>query len=230
MKLEIWSDFACPFCYIGKKRFEEALAAFEHRDQVEVTYKAYQLNPNAPKTMTTSAAEAFAKGHHTTVEKAKERFKMFMDNAKTVGLTYNYDIIQLTNTFDAHRVAKFAKTLDKEVLVTERFMRAYFTEGKNLSDHPTLAKLAFEVGLDQEAVLTVLASDAFYEEVKEEQEEARQIGVTGVPFFVINRTYGISGAQQTDYFLNALRQIYDEENVEVIQPTQTEMCDDGCEF
>jgi predicted DsbA family dithiol-disulfide isomerase len=233
MKIEIWSDFACPFCYIGKARFEEALRSFTHKDKVEVVYKAYQLNPQAPKVMTGTAYEAFAKSHGTTIEQAKERFKMFTQNAKQAGLTYNYDILQMTNTFDAHRIAKWANTFKKEDALTSRLMKAYFTEGKNLADYNTLATLAEEVGLSKEQALLILNKNEYKDQVKEEQQEARQIGVQGVPFFVLNRKYGISGAQQTAYFKQALEQIWAEEN-----PLQTldhqdenQACDhDECGF
>ena len=212
MKIEIWSDFACPFCYIGKTRFEQALQNFKHKDHVEVIYKAYQLNPNAPKVMQGTAYESFAKGHGTTPEQAKQRFQMFTQNAKSVGVTYNYDIIQMTNTFDAHRVAKYANTLGKEDAITSRFMKAYFTEGYNLADHETLAKLSAEVGLNQDDVLSMLSTNQYADQVEFEMTESRQIGVQGVPFFVLNRKYGISGAQQTEYFAQALEQIWAEEN------------------
>jgi len=212
MKIELWSDFACPFCYIGKKRFEDALQQFKHKNKVSVVYKAYQLNPDAPKVMKGSAYEAFAKGHHTTVEQAKERFKMFTQNAKTVGLTYNYDIIQMTNTFDAHRIAKWSNQFGKEDLLTQRLMKAYFTDGINLADHESLINLVAELGLDTNKAREVLASNQFADQVKNEITEGRQIGVQGVPFFVLNRKYGVSGAQQTEYFLNALNQIWQEEN------------------
>ena len=212
MKIEVWSDFACPFCYIGKTRFEQALNSFKHRHQVEVVYKAYQLNPNAPKVMTGTAYESFAKSHGTTVEQAKERFKMFTQNARTVGLIYNYDIIQMTNTFDAHRLAKWANTLGKEDILTSRLMKAYFSEGQNLADPKTLVNLAAEVNLDPNEAKKVLEENLYKDEVIAQQQEAKQIGVQGVPFFVINRKYGISGAQQTEYFTNALEQIWAEEH------------------
>ena len=233
MKIEIWSDFACPFCYIGKTRFEKALNEFEHKDEVVITYKAYQLNPNSPKKMDGSAYEVFAKGHNMSVDDAKSRFKMFEQNAKTAGLTYNFDIVQMTNTFDAHRVAKFASTKNLEEKLTTRLMKAYFTDGKNLADHGTLIELSAEAGLDQEEVKTVLESSAYENEVKAQIEEARKVGVQGVPFFVINRKYGVSGAQEKEYFLQTLEQIWKEDH-----PLQTlesqdggQSCDDeGCEF
>ncbi len=211
MKIEIWSDFACPFCYIGKKRFEQALNEFKHKDSIEVIYKAYQLNPNAPKVMEGTAYESFAKGHGTTPEQAKQKFEMFTQNAKTVGIEYRYDIIQLTNTFDAHRLAKWANQFGKEDLLTNRLMKAYFTDGLNIADHQTLENLAKEIGLNEVEAHTVLASNQYKDQVLAEQQESKQLGVQGVPFFVLNRKYGISGAQQKEYFTQALNQIWQEE-------------------
>ena len=216
MKIELWSDFACPFCYIGKTRFENALAKFPHKDHVEVTYKAYQLNPNAPKVMTLTPAKAFAKGHHMSEKKAEERFKMFKENAKTVGLEYDYDNIQMTNTFDAHRLAKWANEHGKEPEITARFMKAYFTDGLNLSDKETLVDLAKEVGLDETKAEEIVNSDQYADVVEEQITEGRQVGVRGVPFFVLNRKYGVSGAQQEEYFTQVLNKLWEEE-----QPLET---------
>lgn len=212
MNFEVWSDFACPFCYIGKKNFENALSKFKHKDQVNVVFKAYQLNPDAPKVMQGTAYESFAKGHNMSVSEAKQRFQMFTENAKKVGLVYNYDIIQMTNTFDAHRLAKWANTFGKEQILTDRLMKAYFTEGKNLSDWNTLVSLASECGLDNLSAQKVLENGEFAEEVLSQQREAREIGVQGVPFFVINRKYGVSGAQPEAYFQNAIEQIWKEDH------------------
>ena len=181
MKIELWSDFACPFCYIGKKRFEQALESFPHKDKVELVFKAYQLDPNAPKEMALSPAEQFARGHHMSVEQAKQRFEMFKQQAKTVGLTYNYDIIQMTNSFDAHRLAKWANTYGKEYELTGRLMKAYFTDGLNIADYDTLVKLAGEVGLDEEKARKVLESSEYGDQVKAEIQEGQQLGVRGVP-------------------------------------------------
>lgn len=210
MKIEVWSDFACPFCYIGKKKFENALAKFAHKDQVEVIYKAYQLNPNAPKEMTSNAYEAFASGHNVSVEQAKQRFDMFTKSALEVGLEYRYDKIQMTNTFDAHRIAKWANKTNQETLVTTRFMKAYFTDGLNLASHQVLLDLVSELGLDVEGARKVLKSDAYKKDVLGQIQEGRSIGVQGVPFFVLGRKYGVSGAQGEDYFLNALNQLWQE--------------------
>ncbi|MEE4662281.1 MAG: DsbA family oxidoreductase [Halieaceae bacterium] len=211
MKIELWSDFACPFCYIGKKRFEQALEAFPHKDKVEVVLKAYQLDPNAPKVMTKSPAETFAKGHHMSVEQAKQRFDMFQTQAQTVGLTYNYDTIKMTNSFDAHRLAKWSNQFGKEYELTGRLMKAYFTDGLNIANIDTLAMLAGEVGLDEQEAKKVLKTNQYADQVKGEITEGRQIGVQGVPFFVLNRKYGVSGAQPVEYFTQVLEKLWEEE-------------------
>ena len=234
MKIELWSDFACPFCYIGKKRFEQALESFPHKDKVELVFKAYQLDPNAPKEMALSPAEQFARGHHMSVEQAKQRFEMFKQQAKTVGLTYNYDIIQMTNSFDAHRLAKWANTYGKEHELTGRLMKAYFTDGLNIADYDTLVKLAGEVGLDEEKARKVLESSEYGDQVKAEIQEGQQLGVRGVPFFVLNRKYGVSGAQPVEYFRQVLDKLWEEEKpkFETIEGSnEGAVCtDDTCEI
>lgn len=212
MKIEIWSDFSCPFCYIGKKRFEKALSQFEHAENVEVTFKAYQLNPSADKFTELSASEIFAKSHHMSVEEANKRFDQTVQNAKTVGLEFHYDQLKMTNTFDAHRLAKWSSKYELEPKLTERLMKAYFTDGLNLADVETLVMLASEVGLDKDMARKILIENQFEKDVRNEINEAKRIGVQGVPFFVVNRKYGISGAQQEDYFLAALNQIWDEDH------------------
>ena len=210
MKVEIWSDFACPFCYIGKKRFEKVLAEFPFKDEVEIVFKAYQLNPNAPKQMVGSAYENFAKSHHMSEDGARKRFAMFTKIKKNEGLVYDYDKIQMTNTLDAHRLAKWSNQFGKESKLTDRFMKAYFSEGKNLADHHTLLALIEELGLDVTKAKAILQSDDFKLEAKQEMQEGASVGVQGVPFFVIDRKYGISGAQEAGYFRQALQQIYEE--------------------
>ena len=231
MKIELWSDFGCPFCYIGKKRFEGALNKFAHKDTVEVIYKAYQLNPNAPKVMVGAPNVNFAKGHNTTPEAATEKFKMFVEQSKTVGLNYDYENIQLTNTFDAHRVAKWANTLGLEAKLTDRFMSAYFQEGLNLADSATLIKLGLEVGLDETGLKAVVESNEYTDLVNEQIQEGRQAGVQGVPFFVLNKKYGVSGAQQEEYFSQVLDHLWKEaQELETIDGGDSgHTCDDeGC--
>lgn len=230
MKIEIWSDFSCPFCYIGKKRFESALQQFKYIDSVEVIYKSYQLNPNAPKTLIGSAYEQFSKRHQLTIEQVKQRFGLISESAKTVGLTFDYDHMQMTNTRDAHRLQKYAQTIGKGVIMTEHLMKAYFTDGKNLSDTQTLLELSEALGLDGQTVESVLCSNQFEDAVKEDIQEAKDIGVQGVPFFVINRAYGVSGAQDSGYFLQMLNQIYHEEQKQQFHSSHAPLCEgDYCE-
>lgn len=227
MKIELWSDFACPFCYIGKKRFEKALDSFPHKDKVEVIYKSYQLNPNAPMVMKGSPAEAFAKGHRMDVKKARQRFAMFKEQAATVGLEYDYDNIQMTNSFDAHRLAKWASKYDKEQVLTERLMKAYFIDGLNIADPETLVAIAKGVGLSEEESKKIVYSKEYADQVVNEINEGRQVGVQGVPFFVLNRKYGVSGAQPVEYFTQVLEKLWEEEKpLEDLSPSQGHTCDD----
>lgn len=231
MKIELWSDYGCPFCYIGKKRFEAALNKFPQKDTVEVIYKAYQLNPNAPNVMVGAPNINFAKGHNTTPEAASKKFEMFLEQANTVGLKYDYVNIQLTNTFDAHRVAKWANTFGLEGDISERFMSAYFTEGLNIADKDVLIKLGVEVGLDKTGLKEVIESNQYEDLVNEQIQEGRQVGVQGVPFFVLNNKYGVSGAQQVEYFTQVLDHLWKESlELETIGGADTaETCnDEGC--
>jgi predicted DsbA family dithiol-disulfide isomerase len=230
MRIEIWSDFACPFCYIGKKKFESALRKFNYKDEVEVIYRAYQLNPFASKVMEGSAYEVFAKSHSITVDQAKEKFAYVTKAATSVGLEYRYDIIQMTNTFDAHRISKWASTVGLEAILTERLMKAYFIEGKNIADEQVLALLASDVGLNKEEALSILRSNRYENEVKHEFQEAKKLGVSGVPFFVLNRKYGVSGAQDEAYFRQVLDHLWQEEHpITTLKSGKTEICtDEGC--
>lgn len=232
MKIEIWSDFACPFCYIGKKRFEQALEKFPYKDTVEVVFKAYQLSPELKKENPLDAYSYFAKSRNMTVAEAKSKFDMATAMAKTVGLDFHYELVKMTNTFDAHRLSKWANTLNKEYALTDRLMRAYFIEGKNLADYDTLVELAVELGLDGNKAREVLENNLYKTDVERQISEARTIGVQGVPFFVLNRKYGVSGAQDERYFLDVLNKLYQEENP--IQPLSVDSdsaCqDDNCDY
>lgn len=211
MKIEVWSDFVCPFCYIGKRRLEIALDEFQHKDKVEVTFKSFELDPTVQTDSTISIHESLAQKYGMSVEKAKEMNQGVIDQAKEVGLDYNFDEMSPTNTFDAHRLAKFAETKGKLAEMTERLLHAHFVESKQVSEHDTLIDLAGEVGLDKEEVKSVLSSNQFEKEVRAEETEAQTIGVRGVPFFVINRKYAISGAQPKEVFADALQKVWEEE-------------------
>ncbi|PLR77068.1 disulfide bond formation protein DsbA [Bacillus sp. V3-13] len=213
MKIEVWSDFVCPFCYIGKRRLEAALAQFPHKDQVEIEYKSFELDANAPKNSGKSIHESLAAKYGMSVEEAKQANANVGQQAASAGLTFNFDTMKPTNTFDAHRLAKFAKYHGKEAEVTEKLLYAYFTESKDLSNFETLADIAEAAGLDrQEAVNALQDQNAFANEVRIDESIAQQYGIRGVPYFVINSKYAISGAQPAETFTSALQKVWEEEN------------------
>jgi predicted DsbA family dithiol-disulfide isomerase len=209
MTIEIWSDVVCPFCYIGKREFEKALAQFPERDNVQVVWKSFELDPDAPAKSELDMYGMLVQKYGGTREDAKARVAGVVERAKTVGLDYNMDIAVVGSSFDAHRLLQFAKTKDKGDAMKERLLNAYFTEGAHLADVPTLIKLASEVGLDGGGVATMLSTTAFTDEVRADEHEAQQIGVRGVPFFVIDRKFSVSGAQQSEAFLGALQQAWE---------------------
>ncbi|MFD1850831.1 DsbA family oxidoreductase [Oceanobacillus bengalensis] len=237
MKIEVWSDFVCPFCYIGKRRLEHAMEKFAHRDKVTVEYKSYQLDPTAKHIPGKDYYETFSELKGIPLEQVKVMNQQVAEQATTVGLTYHFDTAKYANTFDAHRVAKFAETKGKGKEITERFLHAYFTESKLMSDHQTLVELAGEVGLNKEDVKHVLDANLHAKNVREDINEARQIGVQGVPFFVFNEKYAVSGAQPEEVFSEVLEKVWEEEAkkpvLQSLNPNKqgTSYCtDDGCEI
>jgi predicted DsbA family dithiol-disulfide isomerase len=229
MKIEVWSDFVCPFCYIGKRRLEEALSQFPHRDSVEVEFKSFELDPNSPAYNGKSIHEALASKYGMSIEQAKQANQNVGQQAATVGLTFNFEEMKPTNTFKAHRLAKYAKTLGKEAVITEKLLYAYFTESKNLGNIETLADIAVESGLDRQESLKVLEDEkAFANDVRIDQSIAQQYQITGVPFFIVNQKYAISGAQPTSTFAGALQKVWEEENpAPVLQDLSTVSAEDA---
>jgi predicted DsbA family dithiol-disulfide isomerase len=229
MKIEVWSDFVCPFCYIGKRRLEEALSQFPQRDQVEVEFKSFELDPNSPKYSGKSIHEALAAKYGMTIEQAKQANQGVGQQAASVGLTFNFENMKPTNTFDAHRLAKFAKTQGKEAAITEKLLYAYFTESKNLGDDDTLADIAEASGLDRQETLNVIQDkNAYANDVRIDQAVAQQYRITGVPYFIINSKYAISGAQPTATFAGALQKVWEEENpTPVLQDLSTVSAEDA---
>jgi predicted DsbA family dithiol-disulfide isomerase len=213
MKIEVWSDYVCPFCYIGKRRLEEAIASSGLSENVEVQFKAYELDPNAPASSDKSTYEMLAGKYSTTVEAAKQMTASVAQQAKTVGLSYDFDQIKQANTFDAHRLAKWAESQGKPAEVSERLLKAHFIEGQEIGLHEVLLDLVEEIGLNREKAAEVLSSNAFEVEVKQDVQEGMLLGVQGVPFFVINRKYAISGAQPAAAFEEALKKVAEEEGI-----------------
>jgi predicted DsbA family dithiol-disulfide isomerase len=204
MKVEIWSDVMCPFCYIGKRRFEQALAQFPHKDEVEVYWKSFQLNPAMKTDPTKNINQYLADIKGISLQQAQQMNARVTDMAKEVGLQYDFSKAVVANSFDAHRLIQLAKTKGKGDDMEEQLFKAYFTEGKNTADHTTLLQLATDIGLDATEVKKVLDSNDYAEAVEQDIYEARQIAVRGVPYFVLNDRYAISGAQATETFLGAL--------------------------
>lgn len=205
MQVEIWSDVVCPWCYIGKRRFEKALEAFDHRGEVQVVYRSFELDPSAPPAVRTPTIELLSGKYGMSIQQAVDVQRQMEDRAAADGLTFHMDGLHSGNTRDAHRLLHLAKAHEVQPELAERLHRAYFTEQASVFDHASLTSLAVEVGLDEDEVDRVLASDDYADEVDEDEAMARQLGATGVPFFVIDRRYGISGAQPVDTMLAALQ-------------------------
>jgi predicted DsbA family dithiol-disulfide isomerase len=210
MKVEIWSDFMCPFCYIGKRRFEAGLERFEHKDKVEVIYRSFQLDPSMEKNPSYNVHEMLAKKYSMSLEQAKAMNDNVAHQADEVGLTYHFDTMILTNTFDAHRLTHFAAQHGKGKELTELLLKAYFADSKHIGETETLLAIAKEVGLDIEEAAAVLRGIKYADEVQAEIQEGIDLGLTGVPFFVINRKHGISGAQSSEAFLEVLQKAWQE--------------------
>ncbi|HEY6503152.1 MAG TPA: DsbA family oxidoreductase [Chitinophagaceae bacterium] len=210
MKVEIWSDVMCPFCYIGKRRFENALTQFPQKQEIEVIWKSFQLNPDMKTEPGKSINQYLSETKGWSLEQARQANEYVTNMAKEVGLSYDMNKAVVANSFDAHRLIQFAKANDKGDAMEEQLFKAYFTEGKNTADHNTLIQLAAEIGLDKDAAEKVLKSNEYEDAVEQDIYESQQIGVRGVPFFVLNDRYAVSGAQATETFLGALNKAWGE--------------------
>lgn len=205
MHVEIWSDVACPWCYVGKRRLEAALERFEHRDEVTVTWRSFELDPGAPAERPGGGAEHLSRKYATTLERAREMEQSMTTVAAADGLEFRFDRLRLGNMFDAHRVLHLAHEHDVQDAAKERFLRAYLTEGELMSDHATLRRLATEVGLPADEVADLLSSDRFADAVREDERTATGLGIAAVPFFVVDRARAASGAQDPDVLLDLLQ-------------------------
>jgi predicted DsbA family dithiol-disulfide isomerase len=202
MKIEIWSDVVCPWCYIGKRRLERALAEFEHAGQVEITWRSFQLNPDAPRGEAVPTGEYLARRFGP---QAAEMTARVAEIARGEGLDFDTGRALSVNTLDAHRLLHLAADLGMADAAKERLLRAHFMEGADLSDPDTLVALMEEAGADPGRARGVLDGDEYSGDVRSDISQAQALGATGVPFFVIDRKYGISGAQPAETFLQALR-------------------------
>lgn len=208
MKVEIWSDINCPFCYIGKRKFENAVKEFD--GEVEVEFKSYQLDPTFPKDEHAKTEEILAKKYNMTPEKAREMNQQVAQTAAEVGLEFNADKVHTLNTLDAHRVTHLAKEHGKMKEVMENMFESHFVNGELVNDRDILIKNSTKAGIDQAEVEALLDSDKYEDVVVASQEEAKQLGVQGVPFFIFDRKYAVSGAQPTETFLEVLNKVKEE--------------------
>ncbi|MBC7374843.1 MAG: DsbA family oxidoreductase [Frankiales bacterium] len=217
MRVEIWSDVVCPWCYIGKRRFETALAAFPHRDEVEVVWRSFELDPSAPQERIGDYAQLLADKYGFPVSQGQQMIDTMTTTAAQDGLDFRFDVARVGNTFDAHRLLHFAHDLgahDRGVqdAVKERLLHATFTEGEPIGDHETLVRLVAEVGVDADEARAVLASDRYADAVRADEAQAKAYGITGVPFFVVDAKYGVSGAQPAEALGQVLATAYAESN------------------
>jgi len=210
MQVEIWSDVVCPWCYLGRRYFEQALERFPHRDEVEVIYRSFELDPSAPPGVTTPTVETLAGKYGMGLEQAREAQRQMEQRAAQAGLTFRMEDMRSGNTRDAHRLLQLARARGRQAELAERLHRAYFTDQASIFDHSALAGFAADVGLDRDEALAVLASGEYGEAVEADEEVARSFGVSGVPFFVIDRRYGISGAQPAETIAAVLERVWAE--------------------
>ncbi len=222
MDVEIWSDVVCPWCYVGKRQFEEALGRFSHADQVAVSWRSFELDPSSPREVGMSMDRILERKYGMTAEQARTANQQMTSLAAGLGLEYHLDRVQPGNTFDAHRLIHLAATHGRAGDLKERLLAAYFTEGRSVGDRATLTALAVEVGLDKAEVDQTLHGEAFTAEVRADEARAVALGATGVPFFVIDETYGVAGAQGADTLLGALERAWTESHpVTLLNPTES---------
>ena len=216
MRVEIWSDIACPWCYIGKARFEKGLAAFAHRDDVEVVHRSFELDPNRAKGDTGPVLEMLAKKYGRTLDEARGMEEHVAANARSEGLEYRTEGRDHGNTFDIHRLLHLARERGRQNELLDLAYRANFAEERSVFDDETLVVLGVEAGLDEAEVRAVLADPTAYAEaVRSDEREAAELGANGVPFFVLDRRFGISGGQPAELFTQALEQAW---SSRVLQP------------
>jgi len=227
MKVEIWSDVVCPWCYIGKRRFEQALAQFAHRDDVELIWRSFELDPTTPPSPATPGAyvERLAAKYGRSLPEAQAMLDSMTATAATEGLEFRFELARPGNTFDAHRLLHLALEHGMQDALKERLDRGTFSEGLAVSDHTELAALAVEVGLPADEVTAVLSTDRYADAVRRDQAQGRAYGITGVPFFVVDEAFGISGAQPAPLILQALEQAWAQRSPLTVLAGAAETCE-----
>ncbi|MEX0686922.1 MAG: DsbA family oxidoreductase [Balneolales bacterium] len=211
MKVEIWSDIMCPFCYIGKRHFEDAMKKLLPKSDIEIIWKSFQLNPDMVTDPKKNINEYLAEVKGWSIAQARNMNQSVTDMAGKVGLSYNMDQAVVANSFDAHRLIQMAKDHGLGDQAGEALFHAYFTNGENIADKNTLIRLSQKIGLDKNETEDMLNGTSYSQQVNQDIQEAKTLGVTGVPFFVLNRKYAISGAQPSDVFIKAMEKAMNEE-------------------
>jgi predicted DsbA family dithiol-disulfide isomerase len=230
MKVDVWSDVRCPFCYIGKRKFEMALDEFPHKEQVEVVWHSFELDPSIKTDTTVDANTYLAKIKGQTPEWAKQMNDHVTKIANEVGIDFNLGKSVIANSFNAHRLIQLANSKGLGAAAEETLFKAHFTDNRNIDDEQTLIALGGEIGLNKQEVTDMLATDAFTQQVREDEAVAQNIGINGVPFFVLNNKYGVSGAQAPETFLGALNKAWEafsQEHPQIIMDNNTagDVCD-----
>ena len=234
LKIQIWSDIMCPFCYIGKRRLENAIDQFGHQDAVEIEWKSFQLDPNFIASEGDNLAEHLAEKYRKDQEWALESLKNTAQTAANSGLEFHFEKVIMANSFNAHRLLHLAKQQQLGSELKELLFKAYFTDGKDVNDTETLKELAIKAGLKAQTIDSVLTSDAFDKEVQQDILGAQQIGVQGVPFFVFDNKYAVSGAQYEQTFLNVLEKVWEEgqfqSKITILNSSESNSCNlEGCD-
>lgn len=209
MKIQIWSDVLCPFCYIGKRNLEKALSQFEHRNEVTIEWKSFELDPGAPKNTAANLVEVLARKYQKTLTEGQQMNARMTASARDAGLVFHLDKAIPTNSFDAHRLLQLSRKHEKGDRAEEILFSAYLCEGKDIADPKTLKELAAKIELPEAEVQKLFDTDAFSAEVRANEEAAYQIGVQGVPFFLFDEKYAVSGAQPSEHFLQVLTQAWE---------------------
>lgn len=210
MKVDIWSDIRCPFCYIGKRKFEAALDKFENKDKVEIEWHSFELDPTMKTEKDANIYDYLSERKAISIEQSKQMHAYVSKTASEVGLQYNFDKTVVASSFDGHRLIQLAKKKGLGDIAEEKLFKAYFTNGVDISDHSSLVEIGVEIGLQRNEVQKMLQSESLTEEVREDESIAETIGVNGVPFFVFDQKYAVSGAQSSATFLEVLEKSWNE--------------------
>ena len=210
MEVEIWSDVVCPYCYIGKKHFEKALEQLPNKGEIKIIWRSFELDPNAQKEYPGDLYDMLSSRYRTTRERAKEMNKRVLEMAGKAGLKFHLDEVKPSNSFDAHRIIKLAAKYGLQDKAEEKCFAAFFSRGLNIGKEESLKKVGEEIGLESEEVENVLSTDMYADEVRNDEQMAAQFGISGVPFFVFDRKYGVSGAQPVEVFTEMIAQVRQE--------------------